>query len=116
LEENLRDEWRQKYVDYNLLKDLIKDSLSELERDENSRLSFSPRTTSLTVQRPNRGKKNSEELFFAKLEEQVRVIMGSHSGCNSGCVAHSSKRLRLVDAEYLTSENAAIWEKVTCVS
>jgi len=80
LEENLRHEWRQNYVDYKVLKDLIKESLSELERDENARLSFSPRTTSLTVQRPTRGKKSSEEEFFARLEEQVWV-RGSDSGC-----------------------------------
>jgi len=74
LEENLRHEWRSNYVDYKLLKDLIKESLAETERDENARLSFSPRTTSLTVQRPNRGKLNSEEEFFAKLEEQVSKV------------------------------------------
>ena len=74
LEENLRHEWRNNYVDYKLLKDLIKESLAEVERDENDRVSFSPRTTSLTVQRPNRGKLNAEEEFFAKLEEQVWIL------------------------------------------
>lgn len=71
LEENLRPQWRQNYVDYKLLKDLIKASLAELEGDDNARLSFSPRTTSLTVQRANRGRRNSEEEFFEVLEQQV---------------------------------------------
>ena len=74
LEENSRPEWRQQYVDYKALKDLIKEAVSELERDESSRLSFSPRTTSLTVQRPDRGGRNSSETFFERLETEVRGI------------------------------------------
>lgn len=73
LEENLRPQWRQHYVDYKALKDLIKDSVSELERDESVRLSFSPRTTSLTVQRPTSRSKNSEEEFYEVLEQEVEL-------------------------------------------
>ena len=58
-------------MDYKALKDLIKESVAELERDETSRLSFSPRTTSLTVQRADRGSRNSEENFFERLEREV---------------------------------------------
>ena len=58
-------------MDYKSLKDLIKHSVEELERDETSRLSFSPRTTSLTIQRPDRGNKNSEEVFFERLEKEA---------------------------------------------
>lgn len=71
LEENLRTQWRQNYLNYKILKDLIKESVDELQRDESTRLSFSPRTTSLTVQRPNRGSKNSEEEFYERLENEV---------------------------------------------
>lgn len=60
-------------MDYKLLKDLIKASLAELEGDDNARHSFSPRTTSLTVQRANRGRRNSEEEFFEVLEQQVSI-------------------------------------------
>ena len=74
LEENLRPQWRQNYVDYKLLKDLIKASLAELEGDDNARHSFSPRTTSLTVQRQSRGRKTSEEEFFEILEQQARAL------------------------------------------
>lgn len=71
----MRPQWRYNYVDYKLLKDLIKASLAELEGDDNARLSFSPRTTSLTVQRANRGRKSSEEEFFEILEQQVYALV-----------------------------------------
>ena len=74
----MRTQWRQHYVDYKLLKDLIKESVTELERDEAGRLSFSPRTTSLTVQRPDRGSRNSEEFFFDHLEKEVRDAPTEH--------------------------------------
>ena len=65
-------------MDYKLLKDLIKASLAELEGDDNARHSFSPRTTSLTVQRQSRGRKTSEEEFFEILEQQASIVSARH--------------------------------------
>ena len=71
-------------MDYKALKDLIKESVAELERDETSRLSFSPRTTSLTVQRADRGSRNSEENFFERLEREVIL---QHTLATDACIA-----------------------------
>jgi hypothetical protein len=52
------------------LKDLIKEAKHEIEQQ--GTVAFSPRTTSLTVQRP-RGQKPADERFFEKLEDEVRA-------------------------------------------
>ena len=57
------------YIDYKALKDLIKASSKEAE--SGAETSFSPRTTSLTVQRYSSNKDSSEEKFFALLEQEV---------------------------------------------
>lgn len=46
LEQKARPEWRQHYLDYKGLKDLIKESVAEAESGV---VSYSPRQTSLTV-------------------------------------------------------------------
>lgn len=54
------------------LKDLIKDAAKDVgESGNNAR--FSPRTTSLTVQRYH--KDNGEERFFSLLEREVRIVI-----------------------------------------
>ena len=69
LEARVKPEWRSEYVDYKALKDLIKQAAAESDEVGNG-ISFSPRTTSLTVQRGNR--KGAEERFFEKLESEAR--------------------------------------------
>eukprot|EP00197_Chlamydomonas_leiostraca_P000109 CAMPEP_0202888524 /NCGR_PEP_ID=MMETSP1391-20130828/43232_1 /ASSEMBLY_ACC=CAM_ASM_000867 /TAXON_ID=1034604 /ORGANISM="Chlamydomonas leiostraca, Strain SAG 11-49" /LENGTH=704 /DNA_ID=CAMNT_0049571829 /DNA_START=1666 /DNA_END=3777 /DNA_ORIENTATION=+ len=68
LEQKRKPEWKDHYVDYKGLKDLIKACASEAETGEHS---FSPRTTSLTVQRYNNRKDSAEEVFFTRLEQEV---------------------------------------------
>lgn len=62
---------QEHYIDYKGLKDLIKACQSETTETT----SFSPRTTSLTIQRYSNKKDSAEERFFAKLEQDV-----SHMG------------------------------------
>lgn len=68
LEARVKPEWRSEYVDYKALKDLIKQAAAESENVGNG-VSFSPRTTSLTVQRGAR--RGAEERFFEKLESEA---------------------------------------------
>ncbi|EFN52611.1 hypothetical protein CHLNCDRAFT_58814 [Chlorella variabilis] len=67
--EKQRAEWSDQYVDYKGLKDLIKESAAE-EATAGVQ-SFSPRTTSLTVQRAADRRDSAEERFFQKLESEV---------------------------------------------
>lgn len=69
LVEKQRAEWSNQYVDYKALKDLIKESAAE-EATAGVQ-SFSPRTTSLTVQRAADKRDSAEERFFQKLEAEV---------------------------------------------
>lgn len=69
LDSKKRPEWGEFYIDYKGLKDLIKACAAEAETGETH---FSPRTTSLTVQRYNYKKDSAEERFFTKLEAEVR--------------------------------------------
>jgi glycerophosphodiester phosphodiesterase len=77
LESKQRPEWVKYYVNYKGLKDLIKQAQQESEKAGEA--SFSPRTTSLTVQRVSNKKDSASERFFKGLEEQVRsfVVLGS---------------------------------------
>lgn len=50
------------------------------EVENGGETSFSPRTTSLTVQRYNARKDTSEETFFTKLEQEV-VKVGEDACC-----------------------------------
>ncbi|KAL4855568.1 Vacuolar transporter chaperone 4 [Chlorella vulgaris] len=69
LVEKQRAEWSDQYVDYKGLKDLIKESAAEEQMSGVQ--SFSPRTTSLTVQRATDRRDSAEERFFQKLEAEV---------------------------------------------
>ena len=63
--------WRGAYLDYRRLKELIKASVREVEALGGG-IAFSPRTTSLSVQRPRDAQDRAEESFFTALEEEVR--------------------------------------------
>ena len=69
------------YLDYKGLKDLIKASAAELEQQ--GVVSFSPRTTSLTVQKHADARDSAEEQFFRKLEAEVDKV---RVGCVCVCV------------------------------
>lgn len=69
LVEKERPEWVEQYVDYKALKDLIKESAAE--EATAGVTNFSPRTTSLTVQRAADRRDSAEERFFQKLEAEV---------------------------------------------
>eukprot|EP00198_Chlamydomonas_reinhardtii_P008320 XP_001697657.1 predicted protein [Chlamydomonas reinhardtii] len=71
IESKVKPEWKDYYIDYKGLKDLIKACQKEAETGE---ASFSPRTTSLTVQRYNNTKDSSQELFFRRLERDVEKV------------------------------------------
>jgi SPX domain protein involved in polyphosphate accumulation/uncharacterized membrane protein YidH (DUF202 family) len=73
LVENQRPDWSEQYVDYKALKDLIKKAAEETRKLDPS-LSFSPRTTSLTVQRRAAQRDSAEETFFKQLEAEVHKI------------------------------------------
>lgn len=70
LEKQAKDEWRQFYLDYKGLKDLIKESAQEAATSGPA--AFSPRTTSLSIARAAKKADASEERFFQKLEQEVR--------------------------------------------
>ena len=70
LESKRREEWKDAYIDYKGLKDLIKACAHQAETGE---ASFSPRTTSLTIARYNNQIDSAEERFFTKLEGEVSV-------------------------------------------
>ena len=69
LDDNARDDWSNKYIDYKSLKDLIKAAANELE--EGSSVAFSPRMTSLSVQRKP-DLTSADERFNMLLEKEVR--------------------------------------------
>ncbi|KAH7623032.1 hypothetical protein Ndes2526B_g02326 [Nannochloris sp. 'desiccata'] len=72
LEEKQRAEWREYYVDYKCLKDLIK--AAARQQEEAGVTEYSPRTTSLTVQRAMDSRDSAEEEFFRKLEAEVEKV------------------------------------------
>ena len=74
MEENkdARPEWVDQYLNYSELKKLIKGAVTEHNANV-SGISFSPRTTSLSVQRPNTAVRTKEDDFFASLEAEVRA-------------------------------------------
>jgi hypothetical protein len=73
LEDKLRPDWREYYLDYKSLKDLIKSSAALNAQSAEGAAAYSPRTTSLTVVRSNNNKERAEEQFFLKLESEVRT-------------------------------------------
>ncbi|GBG00375.1 vacuolar transporter chaperone [Raphidocelis subcapitata] len=72
LEKQAKEEWKTSYLDYNALKDLIKESA--LEAETAGPTTFSPRTTSLSIVRAGRKADASEERFFQKLEAEVEKV------------------------------------------
>eukprot|EP00798_Chlamydomonas_sp_ICE-L_P020547 gene20547-27337_t len=66
-----KPEWKAYYLDYKGLKTLIKESANDVD---GSISNFSPRTTSLTVQKFGNKKNSAEECFFAKLEQDVTKV------------------------------------------
>jgi len=70
LEKQTRPEWRAYYLDYNGLKDLLKESARAAETAGPA--AFSPRTTSLSIVRANKNTDAAEERFFQQLEKEVR--------------------------------------------
>lgn len=71
LERNAKPEWRTQYLDYKALKELIKTSVEESQAT--GVLSYSPRTTSLTVVRANKTASASDK-FFSLLESEVAKV------------------------------------------
>jgi hypothetical protein len=71
LDSKCKPEWRDFYLDYKKLKDLIKSSAALSQSGEGA-AAYSPRTTSLTVVRSNNTKEAAEEKFFMTLESEVR--------------------------------------------
>ncbi|CAG9460086.1 unnamed protein product [Pedinophyceae sp. YPF-701] len=69
LKENQRPEWKRFYLDYSGLKDLIKECA-----DNNSLSSFTPRVTSLSVQRPDLKDLAPEEKFYKCLDDELSKI------------------------------------------
>lgn len=72
--EQQRPEWSTQYLDYKGLKDEIKTAAEEAKKLDDPTLSYSPRTTSLTVQRRAAMRDSAEERFFRKLEAEVHKI------------------------------------------
>jgi SPX domain protein involved in polyphosphate accumulation len=73
LEEKQRAEWKDYYVDYKCLKDLIKEAARQQE-EAGVAGGYSPRTTSLTVQRAMDSRDSAEEQFFRRLEAEVEKV------------------------------------------
>lgn len=74
IESKVKKEWDEHYIEYKALKDLIKECQKEAEIAGET--SFSPRTTSLTVQRYANQKDSYHEKFFRKLEHDVSAQQG----------------------------------------
>jgi len=73
LERQMRPEWSSYYIDYNGLKDLIKEATREAEQSGGA-VAFSPRTTSLSIVRAAKASDAAEERFFTRLEGEVDKI------------------------------------------
>ena len=74
LRDKLKLEWKEGYLDYVALKALIKEAVRASE-DLGSDITFSPRETSLSVQRVTNLQDAAEENFYTKLEFEVGVSM-----------------------------------------
>lgn len=107
LESKARPEWRDQYMDYKGLKDLIKEATDELASagygpGGAGALSFSPRTTSLTVARAAE-RRSADERFYELLESEVAKV-------NKFTVEHVSglkKRLKALNAATVALRRAA---------
>lgn len=108
LDSKARPEWRDQYMDYKALKDLIKEASDELASagygpdGAGNELSFSPRTTSLTVARAA-GRRSADERFYELLESEVAKV-------NKFTVEHVSglkKRLKVLNTATAAMRRAA---------
>lgn len=72
LEAKIKPEWRQFYIDYRGLKELIEESAREAESQ--GQMSFSPRTTSLSVIKTSTTPEQAHERFFVKLDQEFNKI------------------------------------------
>lgn len=106
LESKARPEWRDSYMDYKGLKDLIKEATDELAGAGGpggaGALAFSPRTTSLTVARASE-RRSADERFYELLESEVAKV-------NKFTVEHVSglkKRLKALNAATVAMRRAA---------
>ena len=75
LSEKKNEEWADGYLDYDAIKHLIKEAVRESEA-LGSGVSFSPRETSLSVQRATNNRDAAEERFFTLLESEVSCRVG----------------------------------------
>jgi len=74
LEQKARAEWRQHYLDYSKLKDLIDAAVKE-DSERADGTAYSLRVTSLTVQRPDRSKEEgAHERFCTLLSQEIDKI------------------------------------------
>ena len=73
LESKILPEWREHYIDYKGLKDLIKAASEAAAAGGVSEAHFSPRTTSLTIERYKNNKTNPDEAFFKLLDQDVSL-------------------------------------------
>lgn len=72
LEDKIKPEWRAHYIDYRGLKGLIEESAREAEN--RGQLSFSPRTTSLSVVKTSTQPEGAHERFFVKLDQEFTKV------------------------------------------
>lgn len=98
MDDNARDDWSDKYIDYKSLKDLIKAAANELE--EGSSVAFSPRMTSLSVQRKP-DLTSADERFNMLLEKEV---------CCSAALLHLFKQAgKWSSGSFKLPCQAALW-------
>lgn len=107
LESKARPEWRDQYMDYKVLKDLIKEATDELSSAGYGpggarALSFSPRTTSLTVARAAQ-RRSADERFYELLEAEVAKVNKFTVERVSGL----KKRLKALNAATVAMRRAA---------
>lgn len=72
LEDERNQDWKDEYLDYKKMKDLIKECVVEADAAGAAHISRSPRTASLSVQRVGGTKVGAQEQFFSVMETEVR--------------------------------------------
>ena len=77
----LKPEWQDGYLDYVALKSLIKEAVRASE-NLGVEIAFSPRETSLSVERVINEHEAAEEDFFTKLESEVVTSRCSNDQLN----------------------------------
>ena len=96
IDEQARQDWRDKYLDYGTLKHHIKEAVAQLESGSDE-AAFSPRTTSLSVAK--NANASPESQFFNKLESEVsaRCLTSLHHPLHTSeflrfCTLHNRSR------------------------